>query len=210
MFDMPKPRLTAREISRIKNLRKKGHTLYEIKNLTRRSNGAIWKYIQGVLILPKYQEIWKIKKGGSKNRSLKEWQKAKVRASKIIKKIGFRERMLILSCLYWGEGNKTELNLINSDPSLIKTVLICLKNLGIKNSELRISLRLFNGINRKKAIYFWTQILKLPRGIITKIDVIHGNKVGKLKYGMCRVRVKKGGKYFKLIMSMVSLIKENI
>lgn len=207
---MPKPRLLSREIKKIKNLRKTGHTLPEIKKITKRSYGTVWRYIEGISILPQYQEIWKAKRGGSKAKSNREWQEAKVKASGIIGRLGFSEKMLILSCLYWGEGNKTELNLINSDPILVRTFLRCLKDLGVKDDELKISLRLFESINRRKAISFWTRTLSLPRGTIRKIDVISGKKVGKLKYGMCRVRVKKGGRYFKLIISMINLIKLKI
>lgn len=208
---MPKPRLSAKEIAEIQDLRKTGHTLYEIKNLTnRKSNGTIWKYIQGVSILPKYQEIWKIKRGGSKARSQRDWKEAQNKASKIVRHIGFTEKMIVLSCLYWGEGNKTSLDLINSDPSMLKVIISCLKDLGIKNSELKVSLRLFQNINKKKAVYFWTRTLALPKNTIQKIDVIKGNKVGKLKYGMCRLRVEKGGKYFKLIISMIDLIRHSV
>ena len=206
---MPKSSLSLKEINQIKKLRQTGHTLYEIKNLTKRkSNGTIWKYIQGVSILSKYQEIWKAKRGGSKARSNREWQEAKTKALKIINKIEFKEKMLVLACLYWGEGNKTELNIINSDPLMIKVVISCLKDLGVKNEELKISLRLFEDIDKRKAIYFWTNTLALSKGTIQKIDVIKGKKVGKLKYGMCRLRVKKGGKYFKLIISMIDLIRQ--
>ncbi len=207
---MPKRRLLPEEVNQIKSLRRTGHTLSEIKNFTKKSNGTIWKYIQGVSVLPKYKKIWESKRGGSKARSRREWTEAQARAFNIIGNIGFMEKMLVLSCLYWGEGNKTELNLINSDPSMLKVILVCLKDLGVKNNELKINLRLFDGIDRKKAISFWTRTLELPRGIIQKIDVIPGKKVGKLKYGMCRLRVKKGGKYFKLIISMIDLIRSGI
>ena len=208
---MPKLSLSLKEIAKIQNLRKTGHTLYEIKNLTnRKSNGTIWKYIQGVSILPRYQEIWKVKRGGSKARSTRDWKESQEKASKLIRHIGFTEKMVILSCLYWGEGNKTSLDLINSDPSMIKVIISCLKDLGIKNSELKISLRLFENINKQKAVSFWTHTLLLPKNTIQKIDVIKGNKIGKLKYGMCRLRVKKGGKYFKLIISMIDLIRRSV
>ena len=204
---MPKLSLSLQEITKIKNLRETGHTLSEIKSLTKKSNGTIWKYIEDVCVLPKYQEIWKSKRGGSKAKSEREWGEAKVKASNIIKRIGFNEKMLILSCLYWGEGNKTELNFINSDPSMIRVVILCLKELGINDAGLKISLRLFEDINKKKAVSFWTKTLSLPVGMIQKVDVIQGKKVGKLQYGMCRVRVQKGGRYFKLIMSMIDLVR---
>jgi hypothetical protein len=207
---MSKSSLSAKEVSKIKDLRKTGHTLSEIKALTKRSNGTIWKYIENVSVLPKYQEIWKAKRGGSKAKSASEWKEAQIKASSIINHIGLPEKMLILSCLYWGEGNKTELNLINSDPEMLRVIVSCFKDLGIQNSELKISLRLFQDINKEKAISFWTHSLKLPKGSVSRIELIHGNKVGKLKYGMCRIRVTKGGKYFKLMISMINFIKSNV
>ena len=208
---MPKLSLSVKKIAKMQDLRKTGHTLSEIKNITKRkSNGTIWKYIKNVYVLPEYQEIWKAKRVGSKAKSQRDWKEAQTKASSIIKEFRFLEKMLILSCLYWGEGNKTELNLINSDPSMVRVVFSCLKDLGVKNYELKISLRLFENIDKEKAVSFWTRTLKLPKGIIQKIYIIRGNKIGKLKYGMCRVRVKKGGKYFKLIMSMIDLIKSGV
>ncbi len=208
---MSKPSLLPKEIAKIQNLRKTGHTLYEIKKLTnRKSNGTIWKYIKEVSILPKYQEIWKVKRGGSKARSEPDWREAKNKASRILTGFGSTEKMLILSCLYWGEGNKKSLDLINSDPYMLKVIISCLKELGVQESELKISLRLFENIDRNKAISFWTRTLSLSENTIQKIDVIRGNKIGKLEFGMCRLRVKKGGKYFKLIKSMIDLIRQRV
>lgn len=207
---MGKQILFTEEINKIKNLRATGHTLFEIKSITKRANGTIWKYIEDVAVLPEYQDVWKSKRGGSKAKSDHNWKEAQTKASNLIKEIDSLGRMLVLSCLYWGEGNKKELNLINSDPSMVRVVLVCLKDLGIENSDLKISLRLFEDIDKEEAILFWTKTLSLPHGIIQKIDVIPGKKVGKLKYGMCRVRVKKGGKHFKLIMSMIDLIRLSI
>lgn len=45
---------------------------------------------------------------------------------------------------------------------------------------------------------------------IQKIDIIQGKKVGKLKFGMCRLRVEKSSKEFKLLLSLINVIKEHI
>ena len=81
---MPKPTLSSREIFKIKDLRKTGHTLSEIKNLTKKSNGTIWKYIKGISILPEYKETWKAKRGGSKAKSMRDWKEAQDKASLLI------------------------------------------------------------------------------------------------------------------------------
>ncbi len=208
---MGKPALSKAEVDQIKSLRETGHTLGEIKTVLKRGYGTVFRYIKDVPILPEYQDVWKIKRGGSKARSLRGWQKAQMQVTEIFEsKLTSREKLLILSSLYWGEGNKTELSLINGDPTLIRVFIACLRELGVTTKELNISLRLFEEINVEDAIEFWLRILNLPENSITKINIIRGNKKGKLKYGMCRVRVEKGGEHFKMIMSVVGLMRFKI
>ncbi|MEI6843485.1 MAG: hypothetical protein WCK48_03205 [bacterium] len=207
---MGKPVLSKTEINKIISLRKTGHSLPEIKNLTRKGYGTIFRYTKNVPILSEYRKIWESKRGGSKAKSKKAWHDAQIRAVKIIKDFNFKERMIVLSCLYWGEGNKKELSIINSDPDLIRVVISCLNDLGIKTEELKVSLRLFEDINKQKAVEFWQKTLRLPKGSITKFDISNSKKKGKLKYGMCRVRVRKSGVHFKLVMSMIDLIRVKI
>jgi hypothetical protein len=52
--------------------------------------------------------------------------------------------------------------------------------------------------------------LNLPVSQIRSVNILKGKKVGKLEYGMCRVRVTKGERHFKLIMSMIDLIKSHL
>jgi hypothetical protein len=118
--------------------------------------------------------------------------------------------MLILACLYWGEGNKTELNLINSDPNLIRVFVNCLKRLGVKDEDLLVSARIYEDLNPEKVKLFWAKTLRIHKDLIRSINVLNGKKLGKLKYGMCRVRVRKGARYFKIIMSVIDLIKSRL
>lgn len=208
---MGKLSLTKSEIDQIKNLRETGHSLGEIKTALKRGYGTIYRYIKDISILPEYQDAWRIKRGASKARSIRNWQKAELEVEELFKgDISFREKLLILSSLYWGEGNKTELNLINGDPTLVRVFISCLKELGVTAERLKISVRLFEEIDIKEAVDFWIKTLDLPRNSVISINVIKGKKKGKLKYGMCRIRVEKGGQYFKMIMSMVSLIRTRI
>lgn len=182
----------------------------EIKRVVNIGYGTIYRYIKDVPILPEYAEQWKIKRGGSKNKSIKGWNESKLVAKKIVSKLDSRDRMLILACLYWGEGNKTELNLINGDPALVRVVIRCLKELGISNSEINLSLRLFSDIDKEDAVKFWVESTGLNKSNIIRFEIIEGKKVGKLAHGMCRVRVRKGARHFKLIMSVIDLIKSEI
>lgn len=199
--------LTSQEIQRIMNLRKTGHSVNEIRLMTRHAGATIHKYCRNVEISPGYREILRRKQGGGERRAQKAWQIAKIEASRIVKKLSRRDHFLILAALYWGEGTKHELNFCNSDPEMIVIFARCLFLLGITRKDLLVTIRIYEDIDRQKAIEFWAKLLEIPVSSIRNVNVLQGRKVGKLKYGMCRIRVAKSAKYFKLIMSLISEIK---
>jgi hypothetical protein len=204
---MGKMPLSPQEIDRIKKLRMTGHSMSEIRRVVPRGKASILKYIKNVEVLPEYKEILKIKQGGSKNRANHYWGLAKIKARLLIPDLNTSSKMLILSCLYWGEGNKNELSLINSDPGLIKIFIDCLLEIGVKKDDLRVTLRLFDNLSKNKAIEYWSKALCLEKTAINNVNIITGNKKGKLMYGMCRVRVRKSHEYFKLVISMIDLLR---
>ncbi len=206
---MPKLRISEKEIKQIVNLRRTGHSLPEIQKIVGRGNSTVFKYIQGVSILPKYQQILKDKQGGSKKKSRKDWETASKKAKDILGEVDIKTRLVILTCLYWGEGDKRDLSLNNSDPALIKVFVECLKCIGVKKEDLRITLRLYEDLNENQARVYWAKVVGISEEKILSINFLPGKKKGKLKYGMCRVRVTKGGPHFKLIMSMIDLIKSD-
>lgn len=195
-------------VEKIKILRSRGMSIQEISVTVGKSKSIVSRYIQGVLILPKYLEILKKKQGGSKERSRQEWVKIGAESKKIITDLTPREKLLILASLYWGEGTKRELNIINSDSAMMRVVVKCLKELGIPSSEFRATLRVYGDVNQKDAITYWSKSIDLPLQCFINVNVLSGKKDGRLKYGMCRIRVVKGGRYFKLIMSIIERIKE--
>lgn len=200
--------VSSQEISQIVALRKTGHSLPEIRQKLKRGNAVIFKYIRNVTVLPEYAEILKNKQGGSKSRAQLRWKEAERKAAEILGKLSKRDKFLILASLYWGEGNKREFNLINSDPELVKIVVHCLGDLGVKKEDLKISLRVYSDVMAERAISFWTQLLGLRKGQISSINVIAGRKEGKLPYGMCRVRITRGDLYFKLVMSAIGHLQK--
>jgi len=165
------------------------------------------RYISKIVVLPEYRNTLREKQGGSILRSKNDWERARIDASKLILVPSTKERLLVLASLYWGEGTKKELNLLNTDPDLIKVFVRCLNELGISKSELRITIRIFEDIDRETIINYWTKLIGIPRKSIISVNVLPGKKKGKLQYGMCRVRVTKSARHFKLIMSMIEEIK---
>lgn len=190
------------------SLRETGHSLPEIKEITGRGHGTVFRYIKNVKVLPEFSTILRIKQGGSRKKADEAWRDASSDAQSLLGDgLSLEQKLCILACLYWGEGNKMDLNLMNSDPGLIKVFVGCLYEIGVPKDNIKINLRLHDDIDRNKAIIFWAKLLSIEPARIGKIEVIQGKKTGKLKYGMCRVRVAKSATYFKLIMSLISIIK---
>jgi len=207
---MGKKALTKNQIDRIVFLRERGHSLPEIRRVTSHGSGTVLKYIQGTEILPEFRKLWKEKRRSSVFRMIREQKRALEQAKKIVKKIGKKEKILIAACLYWAEGAKRDFSLTNTDPLLIRTFVDCLKELGVRKERLSINLRIYEDLDKKKVCNFWSKIVGIPKEKIMYINILKGKKKGKLKYGMCRVRVRKGAYFLKLLCAIRDIVRGNI
>lgn len=207
---MAKPVLEKQIVDKIIALRKTGHSLPEIQKITNKGSATVYKYCKDVEVLPEYKEELRSKQGGSKRKASIEWEAARDFASQSFLKIKKEQRLIILACLYWAEGRKADFDLINSDPELIRIFAECLKELGVTKEEFRISIRVYADIDKEKAVAFWTKTLQIKKSQVVSVNTIVGKKEGKLKYGMCRIRIVKGGRYFKQTMSLIERIKDVI
>lgn len=199
-----------KDIQTIKQLRKTGHTVSEIANVTGKSRSIISTYIQGVEILPKYLTTWNSMQGSSRTRANAEWAQSLITAQRVITSLNRKEKMIIAACLYWGEGTKSELSLSNTDPALIKTFVTCLEEFGITKDRFRVTVRIYEDINSEKAINYWANIVGISKQQVVGVNILSGKKKGKLEYGMCRIRVTKGKESFKLLQSLARTIQSKI
>jgi hypothetical protein len=197
---------TKKDVENIRRLRSKGLSISEIQGTICKSKSVISKYIKGVSISPKYLPAWEIKYRDSIRRSHEAWCVAENHAKKLLHTLSKRDKIVIASCLYWGEGTKRELGFSNTDPELIKTFIAGLRVMGLDKERLRVNIRIYEDINAEKAIQYWARIVDIPKSQILSVNVLHGKKQGKLPYGMCRVRVTKGAEYFKILMSVIKQI----
>lgn len=204
------PKLIPKEtINKIKLLRQRGYSLPEIKKEVKVGHGSVFRYIQGVKILPKYQKIWHFKRGGSLKRMKLNMEKADAKAKKTVKKLSNKEKTIFLSALYWGEGNKKDFILINSDPVLIRIFVKGLTDIfKVKKDDLKITIRIFEDLDKNECLKYWSLITEVPSNKFLNTDILKGKKVGKLNYGMCRVRVKKGGNLLKYILALKERVSE--
>lgn len=200
-------KVTHKEIAKIMQLRKTGHSLPEITRIMRRGYSTAFRYTKNVKILPRYKSILREKQGGSKFRAAQKWREAEEKALSLVPAINKKEKLLVAACLYWGEGSKGDFSLSNTDPDLIRIFVACLQEIGIGKRELRVTIRIYDDLDKSRAISFWAKIIGIPKKQILNVNVLKGKKDGKLLYGMCRIRVTKGESYFKLLQSVIKVMK---
>lgn len=203
---MGKAQLDKITVQKIINLRKSGHSLNEITQQVKCSRTTVYRYIQDVSVGGKYLELLKRKQGRSAYRSELMWNEERERAERFLSEINEREIFFLLVGLYWGEGTKRELNLINGDPRLMRVFLRGLYSLGVRSEDIRMNLRVFGAHNMNKTKSFWLSQLKLTPDNLVGFEILPNNGGVRLPHGMCRIRVVKSQRFFKRIMSMIHLL----
>lgn len=206
---MVRNRVDEFELRKIRDMRRKGYSIGEIAKDMRRGQTTIIRHIKGVKVLPEHIAKWKSKRGGSANRAINRRQKSLSIALKKLGALGNRDQLLIAACLYWGEGSKREFGFTNTDPRLIKAFLKCLYALGLEKERLKISIRIYEDIDSKKAKSYWAKVIGISASDIGSVNVLEGKKKGKLPFGMCRIRLVNGNDYFNLMMATIQIICNN-
>lgn len=204
---MGKQKISEDIINELKVLRQSGKSVKEIVKELNLGTGTVSKYCKDVILNKDAKLILEAKKYPAKRVSREEKEKARNHASKIIKKLNDRDFFLIFSSLYWGEGTKRELNIINGDPRLIAFFVKGLFLLNINKKRIKISIRYYSNQNKKELTSFWLKLLALDESNVVGFEKVDGNgKVSKLIYGMCRVRVEKSSYYHKLVSSAIEIL----
>jgi len=196
-------RIPLEVIRKVQSLREKGWSFNEIKKETRLCSGSVYRYASQTEILQEYQQIWKSKQGGSILRKRKAEEDANNKASVAINTLSDKERLIFLSALYWGEGGKGDFNLTNTDSELMKVFVKGLKEIfGLKTDDFRVSIRTYEDLDKDKCLIFWSKITGVPEEKFVNVDVLKGKKEGKLPYGMCRLRIRRGGNMLKYLTAL--------
>jgi len=196
-------RLTPKVISTIRSLRRKGLSLNEIKQKVLVGYGTIARYIKGVEIQPKYKRTWFGKRGGSRKRKRLAEIEASVKARKFITSLSYKERAIFLSALYWAEGNKRDFGFTNTDPEMIRIFVWGLQEIfSVPKDQIRVSIRTYEDLDKEKCLNFWSKVVGIPKDRFINVNILKGKKQGKLRYGMCRIRVTKGANMLKYITAI--------
>ena len=202
-------RIPIEKINLIKKLRSEGWSLPEIHKRIGFGYGSIYRYVRDVKISSKYIKEWRGKWGGSVKRREKLEAIACKKAKKEIIDLNRKEKLLFMVALYWGEGGKKDFNFINSDPEMVRIFVNGLKNvLNIDLDEMRVSIRIYEDLDREKSLDYWSKIIGIPKDKFINVNILKGKKIGKLKYGLCRIRIKKGGDMLKYLLALNKRVAE--
>lgn len=132
-------------------------------------------------------------------------KKRRKRLAKIYKSqkkylLPFNDREFFIAglLLYWGEGTKSRkcgLAITNTDPAVSKFFIAWLeKSLFVPRHKIKIELHLYNDMNIKEEIQYWSKILKIPlkqfnRPYVKKTSSTRISHKGSFGHGTCKVTI---------------------
>jgi hypothetical protein len=178
----------------------------EISQETGIAKTTVQRHVKRVVVREEFREILRQKQGGSQERTKGLRDNSMARAAELINDAGAREYLFLLIGLYWGEGTKQDFAIINSDPVLIQSFIVCLHYLKVPKERISFALRVHADISIEEAKKFWAKTTGLSADGISRVEVIEGKKKGRLPYGMCRIRVRSGIRERLLIQSAIALV----
>ena len=199
-------KISYKKQQKIINLRKSGFSIPEISSVVNISKTTVQRYVRTVIVPERELLLLKVKQGGSKKRAEILRDKVEKEALRAVSSVSDRDSFFLLLGLYWGEGAKKDLSMINSDPLLIQSFLFCLRKIGVNNERVSVSLRVHKGVSIVRAKTFWASVTNKEIGAIRSVEVIEGKKKGRLQNGMCRVRIRSGIKERLLIQKSIEII----
>lgn len=197
------------KIKKLIELRKQGYSINELVEKFSIPKTTVWHHVHNIKIPEKYSIILRSKWGGSAKRKQNNLEKAKQYAQELLNS-SYKEFLIVISMLYWGEGSKKVCEFINSDGRMIEVYLIILREvLKIPEESIKPTMRIFSGMNEFESLDYWSKITKIKKNKFL-IRFNDGGTKCKKKYGMCRITIKKGSNSLKLMHSLIDLIYKEV
>jgi hypothetical protein len=191
----------------MRSLRRRGRSIPEISTQTGTSRTTVLRHVGAIKIAPQYRARWLARRNASKMMSERAWHSANEKAERTVGVLSSRDFMLFAAALYWAEGAKKDLTFTNTDAPMIRLFIRVLRRtFDVSAQDIKISLRIYEDLERKKCLSFWSKTTGCRLSDTTTVSVLHGKKRGKLPYGMCRIRVRKGGRLLKEIFSIINKV----
>ena len=189
------------------NYRRRGYSYNMISEKLGLAKSTLSDWLLEIPYKPNEEVIKRIKAGPVKAAQNK--QKKKIATIKIIKrnakkelgKLTKRDLWLLGIGLYLGEGKKFQeaTRITNSDPKTIKIASKWFRKIcGLKNENFKPSVHIYQDINNKAVINYWSKIIGVPEKQFGRTQIIRGNNKSKKKrkslYGTLHLHIKSCGK----------------
>ncbi len=202
-------RLNKKTISKIIYWRERGRSFSEIKGKVKVGYGTLSRYCGSIKILPKFRSRWEQKQKSSATRATLRRNAALKEARSLLRILNSKAWLIVLAALYWAEGTKLDLSFTNTDAAMIHFFVQGLRRVfNVKSEELRITIRTYEDLDKEKCLSYWAKIVGIKKTQVVSVDVLKGKKHGKLKYGQCRVRVRKGGRILTKLHACAKVLAE--
>lgn len=125
-----------------------------------------------------------------------------------------RELYLAGLFLYWGEGTKTQQSVVsisNTNPSIIKFFIFWLtKALNVTKNRIRVYLHLYNDMDIKKEMAYWSIALKIPLSQFNKpyVKITSSERInhkGVFGHGTCNIKIGDARLSEKIFMALKAI-----
>lgn len=195
-------RIPASIIDNLREQRSKGKSLTELSIVFNLPKSSVLRHVKDVEIQEGYKSEWELKRKSSVARKAMFEKIASDKARTLISSSNDKEKVLFLAALYWAEGHKNDLSFTNSDPKMVRFFVKCLVTiLNIKPERIRMSIRVYEDMNIDDCKSFWAETAGFKLNVYS-VNILVGKKKGKLKYGMCRIRVIKAHELLKYLFAV--------
>jgi len=196
-------RITLEKKEKIIENRKKGLSIPQLSEAFGVSKSTASRLVKNIEILPEYRQQWLQRRNASQIISERATKEAEKLSFEVIPSVNRQIIGAVLASLYWAEGTKKDFSFCNGDPEMVRVFITSLKKVFfVKNEDIKVSIRIYEDLNLNECIEHWSKVVGFSLAGKVSINVLKGKKTGKLKYGMCRIRVKKAGLLLKTIFAI--------
>jgi transposase len=206
-------------------LRKQGKSYSQIKKILGLSKSTLSVWLRNYpLSKQRIQELrdWNEQRIEKYRETMRKKRQARLdktydEQKKIILPLTKREFFIAGLMLYWGEGEKARLQCVgvsNTDPSVIKFFIRwATQSLWSQKHKIRIQIHLYNDMNIKKEMNYWSRTLNIPlkqfnRPYIKNTSSERINHKGSFGHGTCNARISDVLLAEKIIMGLKTISDE--
>lgn len=213
---------------RAESLRRKGKSIKEIARGVGVSQSTASRWCSDIILSPEQKGDLERKRREAGAKALAPWilrnqnlkkkdlEKQNLRGRQDLGKMTKRDLLLLGLGLYWGEGYKRgsqEWGFTNSDPKIIRTILVWLREYyGVSTERIiaRLTINLRYESQAERLIDMWAQKTEIPLAQFGKSTFISGYNSSKLNddtyRGTLRIKVRRGTSLRRRILASIAEI----